>query len=211
MIDEKSDQFIRYFEDVREDPKYREYITLGKDDSISGGKPTLKQSKYRNPFKLKKQSSYCEKMSRYDLNEFFSIDRLIECYNDLQEKNIGNICITGSLALYLQGKISRTEFKDLDIIVTGEYSLDDDINELVKREYPPDPNGTTVKSVEYNGVPIDFFSGRTDIDRICVKFNGKSYLCQDYKQIIKAKINMILPKIKDLDELMGVSFDIMYK
>ena len=144
-------------------------------------------------------------------SEFF-IDECLSSFRTLCEKQIGDIYLTGSVALYLQGKITRCTFKDIDIIVAGEYSLDDDIlDNPTWRDYPPDPNGTERKPLLFNGIKIDLFYNVEKVNFIEVEYQGNTYLCQDYKDIIKAKLNMVLPKVKDLDELLGKSFEITYK
>lgn len=144
-------------------------------------------------------------------SEFF-IDECLSSFRTLCEKQIGDIYLTGSVALYLQGKITRCTFKDIDIIVAGEYSLDDDIlDNPTWRDYPPDPNGTERKPLLFNGIKIDLFYNVEKVNFIEVEYHGNTYLCQDYKDIIKAKLNMVLPKVKDLDELLETSFEIVYK
>ena len=144
-------------------------------------------------------------------SEFF-IDECLSGFRTLCEKQIGDIYLTGSVALCIQGKITRCSFKDMDIIVAGEYSLDDDIlDNPTWRDYPPDPNGTERKPLLFNGIKIDLFYNVEKVNFIEVEYQGKTYLCQDYKDIIKAKLNVVLPKVKDLDELLGSSFEITYK
>ena len=144
-------------------------------------------------------------------SEFF-IDECLSSFRTLCEKQIGDIYLTGSVSLYLQGKITRCTFKDIDIIVAGEYSLDDDIlDSPTWRDYPPDPNGTERKPLLFNGIKIDLFYNVEKVNFIEVEYHGNTYLCQDYKDIIKAKLNMVLPKVKDLDELLETSFEITYK
>lgn len=129
-----------------------------------------------------------------------SLDDYLEVFNELEEKDIGDIYLTGSVALFLQGKLDRTEFKDLDIAVLGEFQLDDDIKDFKRGDYPPDPNGTVRRSVKYEGIPIDLFKIK-GINRVDVEYEGKTYRCQNYKDIIMAKINMAFEKLKDKDYL----------
>ena len=103
-------------------------------------------------------------------------------------------------------------FKDLDVACVGEYMLDDDIyDNPYGCQYPPDPSGVERKPLAFNNVKIDLFSNLSYVNSINVEYLGKTYLCQNYKDIIKAKLRMVLPKVKDLDELLETSFEITYK
>ena len=158
--------------------------------------------------KFKKSPAFNPKKQKA---EFF-IYECLSSFRTLCEKQIGDIYLTGSVSLYLQGKITRCTFKDIDIIVAGEYSLDDDIlDNPTWRDYPQDPNGAERKPLLFNGIKIDLFYNVEKVNFIEVEYHGNTYLCQDYKDIIKAKLNMVLPKVKDLDELLGKSFEITYK
>lgn len=149
---------------------------------------------------------------RYNLKKEYTLQECLDVFIDLQNKQIGDIYLTGSVALYLQGKISRTEFKDLDIVVVGEYMLDDDIyDNPFASKYPPDENEVERSALAFNNVKIDLFSNVHMVTFIDVEYLGKTYRCQDYKDIIKAKLRMVLPKVKDIDELLGKSFEIIYK
>lgn len=144
--------------------------------------------------------------------DYYEIKECLNCFKELYKKNIGEIYLTGSVALYLQGKISRSSFKDIDLVIVGKYELDDDIySDPFCRRYPPDMNNTERSSYIFNNVKLDIFSGPTSVNSVNVEYNGDNYLCQDYRDIIKAKLNMVLPKVKDLDELLGKSFEITYK
>lgn len=149
---------------------------------------------------------------RYGLKDEYTLQECLDAFNDLQNKQIGNIYLTGSVALYLQGKITRTQFKDLDIVVVGEYMLDDDIyDNPFAGKYPPDETGVERSALAFNNVKIDLFSNVHMVTFIDVEYLGKTYRCQDYKDIIKAKLRMVLPKVKDIEELFGDSFEIIYK
>lgn len=149
---------------------------------------------------------------RYNLKDEYTLQECLDAFNDLCNKEIGNIYLTGSVALYLQGKITRTMFKDLDVACVGEYMLDDDIyDNPYGCQYPPDPSGVERKPLAFNNVKIDLFSNLSYVNSINVEYLGKTYLCQNYKDIIKAKLRMVLPKVKDLDELLETSFEITYK
>jgi len=149
---------------------------------------------------------------RYNLKEEYTLQECLDAFDNLCKKDIGDIYLTGSVALYLQSKITRTMFKDLDIVCVGEYMLDDDIyDNPYGCKYPPDPSGVERTPVAFNDVKIDIFSNINYINSVNVEYLGKTYLCQDYKDIIKAKLRMVLPKVKDLDELLETSFEITYK
>lgn len=149
---------------------------------------------------------------RYNLKDEYTLQECLDAFNDLCNKEIGNIYLTGSVALYLQGKITRTMFKDLDVACVGEYMLDDDIyDNPFAGKYPPDETGVGRSALAFNNVKIDLFSNVHMVTFIDVEYLGKTYRCQDYKDIIKAKLRMVLPKVKDIDELLGKSFEIIYK
>lgn len=149
---------------------------------------------------------------RYNLKDEYALQECLDAFDNLCKKEIGDIYLTGSVALYLQGKITRTIFKDLDVVVVGEYMLDDDIyDNPYGCKYPPDPSGIERTPVAFNDVKIDIFSNINYVNSVNVEYLGKTYLCQDYKDIIKAKLRMVLPKMKDLDELLETSFEITYK
>ena len=143
--------------------------------------------------------------SEYDINE------CLECFNNLYEKNIGEIYLSGSVSLFIQGKITRNLFNDLDVVVVGDYSLDDDMDDRDCILYKSDPNGTKVKNVIFNNVKLDIFSEYNSVDTVNVEYNGKNYPCQSYKQIVKAKLNVALAEMKDYKELIETSFNILYK
>lgn len=146
------------------------------------------------------------------LKDEYTLQECLDAFNDLCNKEIGDIYLTGSVSLYLQSKITRTSFKDLDVVCIGEYMLDDDIyDNPYGCQYPPDPNGTERKPLAFNNVKIDLFSNVDYVNYVDVEYLGKTYGCQNYKDIIKAKLRMVLPKVKDLDELLETSFEITYK
>lgn len=167
----------------------------------------LKSNKPSNkPKKVSYRDDYQQTKDEYTLKE------CLDCYDALLEKDIADMYLTGSVALFIQGRISRSIFKDLDISIKGEYTLDDDIydNDSCRR-YPPDPMGVKRKAVIFNGVKIDLFSGENAVGRIInVKYDNKIYRCCHYTSIIDAKLRIVLPQVKDIQDLLGKSFEIKY-
>ncbi len=146
-------------------------------------------------------------------NSSYDINTILSTYRELQSKQIGDIYLTGSVALYLQGKISRTNFKDLDIIVLGDYELDDDIQDYNRGfEYPQVATLGENKCIVFNNMPIDLFKFDKNelFNLVEIDVDGFTYVCQDYKDIIKAKFNMIISKMKDSSELYGACFDLKF-
>jgi len=193
---------------------YEKYVQIISEPlRWNSGKPSDKIPKSIKP---KRGLTMDQKMRnaevRYNLKDEYTLQECLDAFNDLCNKEIGNIYLTGSVALYLQGKITRTTFKDLDVVCVGEYMLDDDIyDNPYGCQYPPDPSGVKRKPLAFNNVKIDLFSNISYVNSINVEYLGKTYLCQNYKDIIKAKLRMVLPKVKDLEELLETSFEITYK
>jgi len=195
------------------DDFYSEHVKSMRD-AFKAYKPG--ESKIPKSIKPRRGLSMEQKMQkaevRYNLKEEYTLQECLDAFDNLCKKEIGDIYLTGSVALYLQGKITRTMFKDLDIVCVGEYMLDDDIyDNPYGCKYPPDPSGVERTPVAFNDVKIDIFSNINYINSVNVEYLGKTYLCQDYKDIIKAKLRMVLPNVKDLDELLETSFEITYK
>ncbi len=122
----------------------------------------------------------------------FTLDECVDNFLELEQKDIGNICITGSVGLALQGKIERESFKDLDLVVMGELQLDDDIVDTNRGFYPPDPQCKESKPVRFNNMPMDLFLVEGEINVVEVPYKENIIRCQDYKGIIQAKLNMAL-------------------
>lgn len=144
-------------------------------------------------------------------NAKFTAEQLLKTFDKMVEKEVGNIAITGSLALFLQGKITRNIFGDLDILVrSGEVQLDDEFED-VQMDMGYDPNNSLVatpKIYYYNESLIDVFPVETQtLDTVDVEYLGKAYLCVHYKHILDAKLKMILPKMKDYRELYNSCFE----
>ena len=138
----------------------------------------------------------------------FKIDELIETFKELQHKDIGDIYLTGSVGLYLQKKLDRDEFKDLDIVLVGKLELDDDMKEHHRGDYPKDDQCEERKSVIFNNIPIDIFVVKKPVNKVVVTYEGTEIVCQHYKDIIQAKLNMALNKLKDKDYLLNNCIDI---
>ena len=199
---------VNWITDERIIPSYDMDLSELSDETLSTGNW---KEKLKTP---KKRSSISDRMKKesmtFSLKSEYNLDECLKCFNDLVEKNIGTIYLSGSVALFLQGKITRNEFKDLDIVVIGDYTLDDDMFDIQRGFYPPDPNGTELKSMMFDDVKIDFFSREEPLNPVIVEYDGNSYLCQSYQEIIQAKLNIALAKMKDCDELLGKSFNIQF-
>jgi hypothetical protein len=141
----------------------------------------------------------------------YNLEECINAFLELEEKGIGDIYLTGSVALAIQGKLDRKEFKDLDIAVLGELQLDDDIIDWNKGFYPPDPLCIEKKSVLFTGIPMDIFVLKDETPFVMVDYNGSQIKCQDYKNIIMAKLSMALTTFKDKDYLFENVLDIVFK
>jgi len=147
-------------------------------------------------------------------NSRFNIDMCLKTFDKMVEKEVGDIAITGSVALFLQGKITRDLFSDLDISVgSGEVQLDDEFED-VQMDMGYDPANSLVaapKIYYYNECLLDIFPIEKQIlETVVVERFGKSYLCVDYKHILDAKLKMLLPKMKDYNELYNNCFEMKF-
>jgi len=140
-----------------------------------------------------------------------SLERCIDLYLELDNKNIGDIYITGSVALALQGKITRSIFKDVDLVAVGNIELDDDISDFYRGNYPRDPQCKEHKSLIFGNVPIDIFIVEEAPKIAIVDYNGNKIRCQHYEGIIKAKLNMALQSFKDKEDLFANTIEIIIK
>ena len=175
---------------------------LQKSDEYLRGRPTFKYKAQ----KIRSPKYYGSR--QYPKKEYFSANDLLEVVDELLEKEIGNIFIGGSLSLFLQGKLDRCEFKDLDLIYQGNLELDEDIEDYNSgSEYPESKN---LKSVIYQNTPIDLFK-EDEIEFVMVNYQGKTYKCQRYKKIIEAKLKMSLKDMKDKDYLFNNFIEIKIK
>jgi len=147
-------------------------------------------------------------------NSRFNIDMCLKTFDKMVEKEVGDIAITGSVALFLQDKITRDLFSDLDISVrSGEVQLDDEFED-VQMDMGYDPANSLVaapKIYYYNECLLDIFPVEKQIlETVVVERFGKSYLCVDYKHILDAKLKMLLPKMKDYNELYNNCFEMKF-
>jgi hypothetical protein len=145
--------------------------------------------------------------------DFYTLEECLKAYRELTEKEIGDICLTGSLALLLQNVIKRTRFNDMDVIIVGNYQLDDDIMPYQKdNNYPEDPNLGELSNLVYSNIPIDLFKFNKDysVQKVVITYKGNEYICQDYRDIIKAKMQMVLPRMKDYSDI-AKHFSIEFK
>lgn len=178
-----------------EEPRSRSYLNDAK--AIKKKRPSWES--------ISRRSKSFEK-----LKDEYNIEECLNCFESLVEKNIGEIYLCGAVALYIQGKIKRDWFSDLDIFVVGKLTLDDDIHD---NPYARKYNNKEFdrKAMIFEGVKIDFFNNLDYKPRfIDVEYNGKIYKCEHYHDIIKAKLDMIMNGFKDLNDLENSSFKIEY-
>lgn len=186
---------------ITPDDAVKEYNWKENFDSISNRRRSPKSKYDTNPKNFNFKSSY-------------TLDQCLSVFRDLFDREFGEIYLTGSVALKLQNKINRSSFKDLDIVVVGEYALDDDIYDNPQmREYRQNANLGKQRGLAFNNVPIDAFEMPSDykINYVSVDYKNNTYVCQDYRDIIKAKLEMILPQMKDYADIKGNCFEIAYK
>lgn len=139
----------------------------------------------------------------------YTLEECLSTYRELVEKDIGDIYLSGSVGLFIQGKLDRCKFKDLDIVVVGDFELDEEIEDYIRRSsYPMDEVSTNLKTVIFNDVLIDLFTVK-NIKRIDVEYEGHTYKCQQYPGIVQAKLEMALKKLKDKDFLLKHIVDII--
>lgn len=185
------------------------------DSQISDSYPIIEKSwKDKLKMPIRKPKGFSASKLAYpetEYKDFYNVDECLKCFDELIEKNIGNIYVSGSVALFLQNRITRTVFRDLDVVVSGEYTLDDDMYDRKRGFYPPDPNGTELKSIVFNEVKVDFFSKIDKVNFVEIVYNNKVYQCQSYIDIINAKLSIVLNNMKDYEELKQTSFNIEYK
>lgn len=148
-------------------------------------------------------------------NISYNVDQLLSIYEKLEEKQIGNIAITGSLALFLQEKISRDTFSDIDITtISGKVELDDEFEDVRTDIVSYSKNGGTVSTPNtylIDKVLVDIFPvSKSTVNIVAVGYNGSVYKCMDYKDIIDIKLKMLLPQMKDYNELYNNVFSLNY-
>lgn len=198
IIKHRSAPVKNYFEskeEIQEDIK-KSWMDFFKEN---GNVPTL------NKIRIKPKQDGVDKK--------LTIDKVMTSILELLEKNCGNFIVTGSIALYLQGKLSRKQFSDVDLISFSDFEYDDDMTRWKGLEYLQNKNLGEQEQFIFNGMMVDVFKMTPDtkIDVVEVNWNGNIFQCQDYKGIIMAKLNMILPKMKDSDELLKTCFEINFK
>lgn len=174
---------------------------------------------YKNEFMNKNSKARAKKPAK-SLNKslftgsLYQVDELLKTFNILREKEIGDIAITGSLALFLQGKIKRTGLGDLDICVrSSSVELDDEFEDVYcDVAYEELADVPSPKSYYFNKVLIDIFPVSKNVpNTLYVDYKGKSYLCVSYMDILDVKLKMILPRMKDYNELYNNVFSLTFK
>lgn len=179
---------------------HREYTWEDEYNVISRTRRTARSTTQSNPNPFKRKDSY-------KLNE------CLKAFRELTEKEIGEIYLTGSVALHLQKIIKRNIFKDVDIVLIGNHQFDDDITPY-KRDshYPQSKELGDPIYVTYSNIPIDIFKFKKEhsIKVLPVEYKGDVYICQDFREILMAKLNMLLPKMKDVEEILP-HLDINFK
>lgn len=141
-----------------------------------------------------------------EIKDNYTIDECLNCYNELFKKELSEpICIGGAVGLHLQGIIKRDSFHDLDLAFNKIPELDDDIEDYKGSRgsyYKVKDKKDLPKSVIFEGILIDMFTD-TAIQKVSVKYRDKEYICQDYRQILAAKLRMCLQSFKDYDDVIG--------
>lgn len=144
--------------------------------------------------------------SYHEIKDNYTIDECLNCYNELVKKELSEpICIGGAVGLHLQGIIKRDSFHDLDLAFNKIPELDDDIEDYKGSRgsyYKVKDKKDLPKSVIFEGILIDMFTD-TAIQKVSVKYRDKEYICQDYRQILAAKLRMCLQSFKDYDDVIG--------
>ena len=200
---------------VVSDSRYRSFYDADTEmysQLLSSAKSYLNDAK---AVKKKRPSwqSVSQKSKAFEmLKDEYNIEECLNCFESLTEKNIGDIYLSGSAALYVQGKITRSKFKDLDIVVLGDLVMDDDMyDNPYARNYRNKDQQFDRRAIIYDDVKIDLFTNvRPDRTYIDVEYHGKIYKCQHYHDIVDAKLDMVFAQFKDFDDLIDKSFKIEY-
>lgn len=202
---------------------FRSYNTRRGESPVPDHSPKKEEADYdwrehyasvsRGTKKSPKKKNYLDQI--VSLKDQYNLEECLKVYKELFEKQFGEIYLSGSVALKLQGIIERNHFRDVDIMVIGQFELDDDIiNYRNQDRYPKnDLIISETKSVVYDNTPVDMFILPSDYKVNCVEvdYNGEVFLCQDYKDILKAKLNMILPNMKDYKDIVGKHLVVDFK
>lgn len=186
--------------DITEEPKYWDTPNEPNASKISKQETYSQCLKARNP----KKTYFFD----YPVEEekfTYSIEEVIVIIDELLKKNIGDLVIAGSVGLFLQDKLNRSSFGDIDFTYSSNLELDE---ELEDRSHSYEKEIKNCKGVWFNHVPIDFFKKDSEINIVEVNYNNKTYICQNYKDIIFSKIEMVTSNIKDWDYLSKNYIDI---
>lgn len=156
----------------------------------------------------------------------YTLKKCLEVFEELLEKEIGNIFIGGSVALHLQGILDRTEYSDLDLNYSGDLELDDEFEDyhgnrssrssaikFGRRSHSRRMNyykNVTINSYIYNEIILDFFKTEA-VDIVNITYNGKIYPCLHYKNILKHKLDAALANFKDKNSLLNNIIEINIK
>jgi len=168
---------------------------------------------YSNSGKQKISRSSKSNSPQVKVKSKISINQAVDAIDELIEKDLCEFIITGSVALYMQGKLSRKEFSDVDLVSFHSFNLDDDMSKVSRPKYETNKELGELSAFVFNGIVFDVFSfsPETKITTTEVTFKGKTYLCQDYREIVKAKLLMTLPKMKDFQEIWDNIIEINFK
>lgn len=194
---------------------YTETDIRGEGLSLKGGEVATPKEVYKGPRKEKPSynifdlegslsGSSRRAATKYPSKDLFMLDECLEVFRELQNKDIGDIYLSGSVGLYIQGKLDRKEFKDLDIVIIGNIELDDEIADFPRGDYPDDDNR---RSVLFNGIPIDIFTSDKVNKNVVITESGE-YQCQHYSDIVQEKLIMAFDHLKDKDYLLANVLDI---
>ena len=196
--------FVEYAEAVKEEPVVdKNWLNEYKDNIMSRNSSSKRRQKPK----------YARTMFR---GKTFTVGSLLDTYELIRNKEVGDIAITGSLSLFLQGKISRNKLGDLDLSTrSGSIQLDDDFEDVIMDmhygEFGDEELVAAPRMYYINNVLVDIFPEEKVVpETLYVEYKGKEYLCVDYRHIIDAKLKMLLPRMKDFKELYNKVFELNF-
>ena len=196
--------FIEYAEAVKKEPmEDKNWLNEYKDNIMSRNSSSKRRQKPK----------YARTMFR---GKTFTVNSLLDTYELIRNKEVGDIAITGSLSLFLQGKISRNKLGDLDLSTrSGNIQLDDDFEDVIMDmhygEFGEEELVAAPRMYYFNNVLVDIFPEEKVIpETLYIEYKGKEYLCVDYRHILDAKLEMLLPRMKDFKELYNKVFELNF-
>jgi hypothetical protein len=196
--------FVEYTEAVKkESTEDKNWLNEYKDNIMSRNSSSKRRQKPK----------YARTMFR---GKTFTVNSLLDTYELIRNKEVGDVAITGSLSLFLQGKISRNKLGDLDLSTrSGSIQLDDDFEDVIMDmhygEFGDEELVAAPRMYYINSVLVDIFPEEKVVpETLYVEYKGKEYLCVDYRHILDAKLKMLLPRMKDFKELYNKVFELNF-